>query len=259
MCGLCGILLHPSKRTKSEWRTILDISTANLVSNEERGRDATGVAVIQSNGAYTIFKAPAPASTLIELKGYKNALDMVDENTVCILSHTRKPTKGSPVNNLNNHPIKTEHIIGVHNGILKNDDELFSQYNMTRQAEVDSEVIFRMLDPVSPHQKNGAYLAHLSEQVLQIVGSFATLSVDLRKPTDLLVLKSLRPLCLHYEESLKTLFFSSRYLFLRRSFGRAVITEALNNSRGFIFDALRLPEHGCQPVASFEIPETIEF
>ncbi len=259
MCGLCGVLFYPSKRSDSERQSILDISTANFVSNEERGRQASGIAVIQADGRHAIFKAPVPASAFVTLKAYRDVLETVNENTTCILCHTRKPTKGSPNNNLNNHPIKAGHVIGVHNGILKNDDELFAQHHLTRAGEVDSEVIFRLLDRVPPHEENGAFLESVRRKVVEIRGTFATLSVDLRKPTELLVMKSLRPLCLHFEEKLGVLFFSSRYLFLRRSFGRAVVTEALKNSSGYIFDALRLPESGCYPLASFEIPETVEF
>ncbi|MBN2391897.1 MAG: hypothetical protein JXR84_14310, partial [Anaerolineae bacterium] len=48
-------------------------------------------------------------------------------------------------------------------------------------------------------------------------------------------------------------FFSSRYLFLRKAFGRGVITEALESGYGFYFDAEALPENGNQPSSSFEI------
>jgi CheY-like chemotaxis protein len=84
-------------------------------------------------------------------------------------------------------------------------------------------------------------------------GIFATLSVDLRAPWGLLVLKEQRPLCLHYEPELGALFFSSRYLFLRRAFGRAVLTEALESGHGFYFDARTLPETGNEPQFKFKI------
>ena len=77
----------------------------------------------------------------------------------------------------------------------------------------------------------------------------------LRRETNavLLVLKRGNPLCLHYEPSLKALFFSSRYLFLRKAFGRAVITEALSNETAYLFDALRLPVLGKQPIRSIPL------
>jgi hypothetical protein len=79
------------------------------------------------------------------------------------------------------------------------------------------------------------------------------LSVDLRNPARLVVLKHRRPLCLHYEDSLGALFFSSRYVFLRLAFGQSVIMEVLEDGFGYCFDAFDLPAWGSRPVRSFEL------
>ena len=252
MCGLTGVLLYPAHRSAEEWQEIVDVATVNLLFNEERGREAAGVAVIQADGGCQLFKQPTPASELVEMEGYRRLLSTIGDDAVCILGHTRMPTKGSVWRNVNNHPLLTEHVVGVHNGVIFNDDALFAQTGLPRAGEVDSEVIFRLLDTASPLEKNGRYLELVERKVGLLDGIFATLSVDLRRPTGLLVLKHLRPLCLHYEEKWRALFFSSRYLFLRRAFGRSVITEALESGQGFYFDATRLPQNGSQPLFSFQ-------
>jgi glucosamine 6-phosphate synthetase-like amidotransferase/phosphosugar isomerase protein len=253
MCGLTGVLLYPAHRSAEEWREIADVATVNLVFNEERGREAAGVAVIQADGSCQVFKQPTPASELVEMQGYRRLLSTVGDDTVCILGHTRMPTKGSIWRNVNNHPVLTKHVVGVHNGVIFNDDSLFAQTGLPRAGEVDSEVIFRLLDTISPLEHNGRYLELVEQKVSLLDGIFATLSVDLRRPTRLLVLKHLRPLCLHYEQKWQALFFSSRYLFLRQAFGRSVITEALESGWGFYFDAAHLPRNGSQPLFSFDI------
>lgn len=258
MCGLTGVLLHPTHRSPEEWRAITDIATTNLLANEERGRDATGIAVIQTGGRCRIFKQPAPASEMIEMAGYRRLLSTVGDDTVCILGHTRFPTKGSRWSNANNHPILAGHVVGVHNGTISNDDHIFARLGLPRAGEVDSEIIFRLQDTVNPQKYNGRYPALVREKVNLLEGTFATLSVDLRNPGRLLVLKQLQPLCLHYEPELEALFFSSRYVFLRKAFGRSVITEALENMHGFCFDARQLPQNGNRPVTCFDIAkETI--
>ena len=253
MCGLTGVLLYPTRRSAEEWREITNIATNNLLANEERGREATGVAVIQADGCCQIFKQPAPASELVKMAGYRQALAAVGDDTVCILGHTRMPTKGSVWRNVNNHPLLAGHVVGVHNGVISNDDALFAQLKLPRAGEVDSEIIFRLQDTVDPRRYNGRYPALAQERVNLLQGRFATLSVDLRRPAGLLVLKQLQPLCLHYEEAWQALFFSSRYIFLRRAFGRSVIAEALESGRGFYFDARHLPQRGNRPVISFAI------
>jgi amidophosphoribosyltransferase len=258
MCGLSGVLLYPSRRSKEEWQQILEVITANLIFNEERGREASGIAVIQTNGDVEVFKQPVLASELVKMQDYQRLLSLINSNTTCILGHTRMPTKGSRWHNVNNHPILTDHVIGIHNGIIVNDDNLFAHMNLPRAGEVDSEIIFRLLETVNPVQHNGHYMGLVAQKVNLLEGIFATLSVDLRKPTKLLALKHLRPLCIHYEEQWQGLFFSSRYLFLRKAFGRGVITEALESGHGFYFDAETLPENGSSPSSSFEIAQHSE-
>jgi len=254
MCGLSGVLLYPARRSADEWRTIAEIATANLLFNQERGREASGIAVIRTNGACRILKRPLPASALVKTEAYRRLLATIDEETVCILGHTRMPTKGSPLHNVNNHPLQTEHVVGIHNGVITNDDLLFARLGLPRTGEVDSEIIFRMLDTVDPVRNNGRYLGLVEERIHLLEGTYAALAVDLRRPTSLLALKRLRPLCLHYEPKWEALFFSSRYIFLRRAFGRGVVTEALENGYGYYFDALRLPKRGNRPVVTFPLP-----
>ncbi len=253
MCGLSGVLLHPGSRPPEQWREITRIATANLVFNEERGREASGIAVIRADGSYRLFKAPVPASKLVEMEEYRDVLSSVGEDTVCILGHTRAPTKGDPQNNLNNHPIVAGHVIGIHNGYIENDDELFARLGLPRAGEVDSEIIFRLLDGIDPTRRDGDYMEAVRARVNLLRGIFAVLAVDRRAPTRLLVLKHLRPLCVHYEREWQALFFSSRYLFLRRAFGRGVITEALESGYGYCFDALEIPRLGSSPLYFFEI------
>jgi glucosamine 6-phosphate synthetase-like amidotransferase/phosphosugar isomerase protein len=253
MCGLVGTLLYPERRSPEALARILEITTANLVGNEERGREASGIAVVRADGAYRIFKQPVESASLVQMEGYQETLASVDEGTTCILGHTRMPTKGSRWHNANNHPIVAGHIIGIHNGQINNDDALFERYDLPRSGEVDSEIIFRLQDLINPTQVNGQYRDMICDQANVLNGRFATLSLDLRRPHRLIVLKYKRPLCLHYEPELKALFFSSRYIFLRRAFGRSVITEALDSDFGYCFDARRLPDLKSVPVDSFAL------
>lgn len=261
MCGLAGVLLYPTQRPETEWVELRGVFTRMLVFNEERGREATGVAVIQADGDYSLFKQPVPASELVGMYGYHKVIKTIGDSTTCILGHTRMPTKGSRWHNVNNHPLLAGHVIGIHNGMIGNDDQLFTRFSLPRSGEVDSEIIFRLLDTVDPadgnnelnSELNGAHLRTVWEKIQLLEGTFATLSVDLRKPTGLLVTKNLMPLCLHYEERLGALFFSSRYLFLRKAFGHSVVTEALPSGRSFYFNAQQLPDKGNEPVCSYPL------
>jgi glucosamine 6-phosphate synthetase-like amidotransferase/phosphosugar isomerase protein len=235
------------------WAEIRDVFTKNLLHNEQRGKIATGAAIVQKDGTFDRFKIPVPATEFVNHVEYRHILNMLSEETVCLLGHTREPTKGDPQNNLNNHPLIIEHHIGVHNGKIHNDTELFAEYGFPRLGEVDSEIIFRLFNQVAPGHP--AYAQELARQASRLEGTFATISVDLRDPCRLVVIKHKKPLSLHYHAPWQALVFSSRYVFLRRAFGRAVITEALDSGKLLYFHARQILTNQYRPVETYALFE----
>lgn len=254
MCGIAGVFLAPGPRSEAQWQRIRHLFTQTLLFNEKRGRQAAGVALVRRDGDLSLYKQPVTAAQLVKMERYQAILAGLDPESVCLMGHTRMPTKGSRWNNANNHPLFAGHTVGVHNGVIYNDDELFAAYDLTRQAQVDSEVIFRLFDRVDPGLYNGRYAQQIVERVGLLDGPAATLSVDLRRPQTLMVLKRGRPLCLHYAEDLRALFFSSRYLFLRKAFGHAVVAEMLETDHLHLFEAATLLRRRSEPAVSILLP-----
>lgn len=246
MCGIAAFFFAAMPRPPEIWEEIRQVFTKNLLNNEERGRIATGAAIVQQDGTFDRFKLPIPASRFITRPEYQHILAQLSERTVCLLGHTREPTRGDPQRNVNNHPLIIEHHIGVHNGTITNDDGLFQEHGFPREGEVDSEIIFRLLNEIPPG--TDAYACRLSARIAALRGTFATISIDLRDPLGLLVMKHKKPLSLHYHAPWEALVFSSRYVFLRRAFGRGVVTEALENGKLLYFHADRLHTHRHTPV-----------
>jgi glucosamine 6-phosphate synthetase-like amidotransferase/phosphosugar isomerase protein len=61
----------------------------------------------------------------------------------------RDYTKGHPSLNANNHPVRHGTVVGIHNGIIKNDEEIFARYGFERAEDgmtVDSEAIFALAE-----------------------------------------------------------------------------------------------------------------
>lgn len=245
MCGIVAILLQPQARPEQVWAELRATFTANLVANAVRGRAATGLGVIQRSGQALVHKVDIEAEKFVETGGYHDLLGTVNAETVVILGHTRLPTQGSPLNPHNNHPITVGPVVGVHNGHIANDDELFARRALPRIAQVDSEIIFQLLALHSPDSAADDYLSLIGQDITQLRGPCTFLAVDRRRPQRLLAFKHENPLCLHYHAGWRALFFSSEYLFLRRTFGRSVITEELGNDQLTYFDATQMP----QPIA----------
>jgi glucosamine 6-phosphate synthetase-like amidotransferase/phosphosugar isomerase protein len=249
MCGIAAILLYPTKRPPEMWAAIRASFTDNLLFNEERGRKASGLAVLKKDVPATIHKSPICAHEFVEEAAYQQLLNGIDSQTTLVLGHTRQPTKGSPNNHHNNHPIQAGKVIGVHNGHINNDDLLFADCDCERLGEVDSEIIFQLLWHDLPLAFGEAGLTAVQSNLQRLQGKFVILAGDQRTPEKLLVVKENNPLSLHYHPEWQALIFSSRYIFLRKTFGRAVLKENLPGNHLFIFDADKLPQYGANAVA----------
>ena len=115
---------------------------ALLAGIAERGADAVGYAYVAPAGGIAIHKQRSGASALLEQV-------VLPENVNEVLVHVRDYTKGHPRIEANNHPIRHGAVVGVHNGIIFNDDELMSAHGFERaepNMTVDSEAIFALAE-----------------------------------------------------------------------------------------------------------------
>jgi glucosamine 6-phosphate synthetase-like amidotransferase/phosphosugar isomerase protein len=119
------------------------------------------------------------------------------------MMHTRNASVGGNENNINNHPIVTDPIIGIHNGTLYNDDQLFREFGdyFEQEGTVDSEVIFRMLNM---YLEDGLDPKEALQQVTsKLLGAFTGAAVDMRHTHRMLMFKHQRELAVlklaHYD------------------------------------------------------------
>ena len=176
MCGIAGYSLSPDSPVG---RTLA--AQALLAGIAERGADAVGYASRGADGEISVTKLRGGASALLdEISVAPDALHA--------LIHVRDHTKGHPEIAGNNHPIRHGSIVGIHNGVIANDDELLARYGLERQEPemtVDSEVIFALMDV---HRNAPRGLAELR-------GAMATAWLDEREPTRLYLARGVaRPL-----------------------------------------------------------------
>ena len=137
MCGIAGYSFSSSSRV---WRTFC--AQALLAGIAERGADAVGYAFRGDEGAVRVHKQRSGASALLDQIS-------VPESVTETLVHVRDYTKGHPRIEANNHPIRHGAVVGVHNGIIFNDDELMTAHGFERaepKMTVDSEAIFALAE-----------------------------------------------------------------------------------------------------------------
>ena len=176
MCGIAGYSLDPASPLD---RTLA--ARALLAGIAERGADAAGVAYRGELSEVTVHKQRTGASELLE------AIE-VPPTVNQLLVHVRDYTKGHPALDANNHPVRHGSVVGIHNGTIINDDEVFHRHGIDRhrpEMSVDSEVIFALAE-----RSRGRTARALEE----LVGSMATAWLDEGRPELLLARGMGRPL-----------------------------------------------------------------
>jgi glucosamine 6-phosphate synthetase-like amidotransferase/phosphosugar isomerase protein len=163
MCGIAGYSLQPGANVG---RTLA--AQALLAGIAERGADAVGYAHRSHGSRPIVHKRRAGASALLrEL--------LVPQDASDVLIHVRDYTKGHPTIEANNHPVRHGEVVGVHNGIIVNDEEIFARHGFERdvpEMSVDTAAIFALVEEFG---STGSTLEKLR-------GSMASAWVDGREP-----------------------------------------------------------------------------
>jgi glucosamine 6-phosphate synthetase-like amidotransferase/phosphosugar isomerase protein len=196
---MCGIAGYSVRSGSSIDRTLA--AQALLAAIAERGADAVGYAYRAPDEQYaTVVKQRTPASKLLERVVVPAAASQ-------LLVHVRDYTKGHPSIAANNHPVRHGPVVGIHNGIITNDDELLAPHSCARaepRMTVDSEAIFAL----AAHSRNDARAFE------SLRGAMATGWLDEREPGVVFVARgSGRPLWVG--EGRDGVFFASTKLALQ--------------------------------------------
>lgn len=120
MCGIFGVILN-NKVSYQKLKTLVNHS-------KQRGKDSSGLIYIE-NDNYKIYRADFEIDKLLsKAKPYKSTI---------VLGHSRLITNGLG----DNQPVVRGKIAAIHNGIIVNEDEVWSKLTVKRLLSIDSELI----------------------------------------------------------------------------------------------------------------------
>jgi glucosamine 6-phosphate synthetase-like amidotransferase/phosphosugar isomerase protein len=189
VCGIAGYSAGPGSSID---RTLA--AQALLAGIAERGADAVGYAYRNGDPAVSVTKLRGGASALLD------EVDLPATATQALI-HVRDYTKGHPEIAANNHPVRHGAVVGVHNGIIENDDALLESYGIERHEPamtVDSEAIFALME----------LRGHEPRALGELRGALAAAWLDERVPGTLFLARGLaRPLWLGRTDA--AVFFAS--------------------------------------------------
>lgn len=183
MCGIVGYIGH---------RIAYPVIIKGLQRLEYRGYDSAGV-VLYNDGLH-LAKTKGKVADLNE----KAQAEISLEGNIGI-GHTRWATHGVP-NDVNSHPhfSNSGNLVIVHNGIIENYEPLKKELikrGYTFKSDTDTEVLVNLIEDVQ--KQNNVKLGKAVQIALnQVVGAYAIVVFDQRKPNELVVARLGSPLAI---------------------------------------------------------------
>ena len=143
MCGIFGIISNDAVNL-GDLRVLAKFA-------ESRGKDSSGL-FFHSSGVYRACKADRPITRSLSKWAPRRADGVV-------MGHSRLITNGLS----DNQPVIREGLVALHNGIIVNEDEIWSSSPKRRMFQVDSEAILAI---AAEHLDNGGDFSDIGSVVL---------------------------------------------------------------------------------------------
>lgn len=156
MCGIFGIVAKKYNNYDEEFlRKILrDLA----LYSESRGKDSSGLAFRNTKEKeINVIKGAIPISELLKKKPVKDEINKnvhfyskgTSNDTIDIFTafgHSRLVTNGTQLDEGNNQPVVKDGLVGIHNGIIVNVNELWENHsNLERKYDIDTEVMLSII------------------------------------------------------------------------------------------------------------------
>jgi glucosamine 6-phosphate synthetase-like amidotransferase/phosphosugar isomerase protein len=210
---------------------VKDVFTEMLVRAQSRGSAATGIAMVthapkaEKSSAW-VLRSPLPSSEFVKTDEYKKILAKVDTNCLTLIGHTRAVAGNNAVaeDNRNNHPHVHGRIIGIHNGRVTNDMELWKKYKgllSTRKGICDSEVIVALVNHFLETKAADTTEKAIGYALSECDGWYAMAFLDTKNPNRLYIVKdSSTPLSLGWWKTPEVAMFGSNWDYLESAYDK---------------------------------------
>jgi len=249
MCGIFGVVRKSSQYgnvTASENARMKRVFRSLAKSSMARGTDSTGLFLarlptsethttvngrtsIKRGGAKLfVVKDKVQADEFIKSAKFGQVMDKLDDDTYAIIGHTRASSSAGPYDNANNHPHVAGHVVGIHNGNIRNWRELANRYNLSMRGGCDSEVIFRLIDKFMS-EDHMTMQAAIQRAATVMTGSFACAVMSTHDTSKLYLFRSSSPIKLRHRRSGNYVMFASESRFIHAAYDECKLESSHEN------------------------------
>ena len=177
MCGIFGVIVKKNAPVKTSFiqKSLYTIAKYS----QSRGKDSSGI-VFKNNleEKFNLIKGDIPVTELQENSTFKKYLTeslgaFSTGNNFQAIGHARLVTNGSQLLEENNQPVIKDGIIGIHNGIIINVDELWEDNpDITRTYDIDTEILLALIRSKLNKEQN--LIQSISSVLNSIEGTVST-------------------------------------------------------------------------------------
>ncbi len=221
MCGIFGLLISEKLHISPE--ELMQIVNNMFKLSESRGKEASGLALRFKESIY-VLKEPVTSSRLVKTANYKNLFTKTLKNEdfcdnqlqapILVLGHSRLQTNGQSEINANNQPVVKDGAIGVHNGIIVNDDKLWKSFPaLEKKYDVDTEVFLSLLQLF---RSQGKSIVDSVRLVFEKIEGSASVAVQFDDENSLMLATNTGSLYVALSQNEKILVFASEKYILQQ-------------------------------------------
>jgi hypothetical protein len=147
MCGIFGIVL--SKDGQHDKKLIKSLVEDVAVLSGSREKESCGFAMRSAAiGFIHVLKSAEPSSALVKDKLFKDFFAPLKGKVgnLVLMGHSRLATNSSYINSDNNQPFVKDGVVGIHNGIIVNDGDIWTNNpDLDRTSTVDTESMLALM------------------------------------------------------------------------------------------------------------------
>jgi len=193
MCGIVAAIGKPSQQLHNVFQLMLSVGIT-------RGKDSTGIAVVNNNNQVNIVKGVMFPLELLRTQKYKRFVIDNEETNHTYIGHNRAATQGQVIGK-NAHPFKHGNITLVHNGTLIQDP-----VTTKKGYGTDSEAICLAISEKG-----------IDEVWEELYGAAVLVYYDTVEESTFVISNGKRPLLFKWSKNRNSVFFGSEQWIIDRT------------------------------------------
>lgn len=235
MCGIFGLIVK--ENSDYDYKFVKKLTEELALFSESRGKESAGFSIYNpASEKISVIKGAETVSKLIDNGKFdkffyestgvsEKNLETIIKNPFALTGHSRLVTNGTQLLDFNNQPVIKDGIVGIHNGIITNVDDLWELFTvLNREFEVDTEILLSL---VRNFINTGSTIADAFIKVFNLIQGAASIAFMFNDKNCLSLVTNCGSLYLINNSRNDIVIFASEEYFLKELMGISYIKDKI--------------------------------